>query len=567
MLTPASNTAQLNTFLWLLAGVVLYLSFGYTEMQGSDLWWHIAAGREILQNNSLWLSDNWSFTAPGASWVNHEWLSDIIYYAWVVALDLEALVYWKWLVVILTYVILQVSLTRESQQHAAAFICAAVAIAIAAPFIDIRPHLYSLLGFSILVYLLLNRTTATWKLALLFVVWVNLHGGFIFGLMALAILVFSWGDLKKEAFVRPLQIMLVCTLACLANPDGINSFLLPLTYALDASSPYRQLGEWLPPFQKGGIQAPLFIWALAAAPVIALAYVLPVVRRATGIPWQGMALCGLTLLMSLTSRRFIPLFGISLAVMFAPLLGLLLQKLKAEKFGLALALLALVYGGYRMTPYPVSSGPAYHYLTAEYTYPRDMLNYVEANDIRGKVFALYNWGGFIHWRSDGKLKVFIDGRANTVYDDKTYNQYVEVLRGGQNWLQLVESTGADYFLWPYYQYGGLKKLQAMLDSGRWQAVYQDSVSYLLARSTVTLPKIDKPSAATPYRLLTAAQLSSFRGDAATAADQAEQVLQQIPYQKGACNLATASHRKLGNTGKAEEILQRCRGYFPSYQLR
>jgi hypothetical protein len=315
------NNSRAESLVWMLAGAVLFLSFGYTEMQGSDLWWHIAAGREILQNGSVWLSDSWSYTSAGNAWVNHEWLADILYYGWVSAFGLESLVYWKWLVVVLSYLILQVSLSRKGVQPAAAFICAAVAVAVAAPFIDIRPHLYSLLGFSVLLFLLLDRTPAAWKLVLLFVIWVNLHGGFIFGLMALGVLVFPWRDLRLQAFYQPARIILLCTLACLLNPDGINSFLLPLKYALDASSPYRQLGEWLPPFSPGGIRSPLFVWALWAVPIVALVYALPGVRRVTGVPWQRLALCALTLLMALTSRRFIPLFAISLAVMSAPVVA------------------------------------------------------------------------------------------------------------------------------------------------------------------------------------------------------------------------------------------------------
>ena len=562
-----SEHFRLSSVLWLLAGSILYLSYGYTEMQGSDLWWHIAAGREILQNGSLWLTDSWSFTTANAAWVNHEWLADIVYYNWVVFFGLESLVYWKWLLVISTYVVLQVSLNRGGAHPAAGFICAVVAAAVAAPFIDIRPHLYSLLGFTVLIYLLLNRTTSLLKLGLLFVVWVNVHGGFIFGLMALAIMVFPWRNLKMEALARPALVVVVCTLACLINPDGINSFLLPLEYALDASSPYRTLGEWQPPFKPGGIQSPGFLWALYAVPVIALSYVIPAVRRAVGVPWEGLALCGLTLLMSLTSRRFIPLFAISMAVMSAPLLGFLLQRLKAGKVSIALALLALGWGGFRMLPYPLAAGPAYHYLTAEYVYPIDTLNYVQANAIQGKVFALYNWGGYIHWRTDGKLQVFIDGRANTVYNDETYNQYVYILSSKENWLALVESTEADYFLWPYYQYGGLDKLQTLLASGRWYLVYQDAVSYLLARSSVTPPNNLEPPLSPPYRILTSAQLSAFGGDFAGTAVQAERVLAQIPYQKGACNLATHAYRKMGDERRAAETLERCRAYFPSKQLR
>ncbi len=52
-MSATHSRSYLVTGLWLLAGALIYLSFGYTEMQGSDLWWHIAAGREIIQNQTL----------------------------------------------------------------------------------------------------------------------------------------------------------------------------------------------------------------------------------------------------------------------------------------------------------------------------------------------------------------------------------------------------------------------------------------------------------------------------------------------------------------------------------
>ena len=203
--------------LWLLAGGVLFLSFGYTEMAGSDMWWHIAAGRELFQTGTIWMVDDWSFTAHGADWHNHEWLSDIIYYAWVWAFGVESLAWWKWLVVIATYLLLQYTLYRETRSWAAAFLCAAIAIVLGAPFIDVRPHLYTLLNLSLLLYLLLGRRVAIGWLLCLFVVWVNLHGGFFFGLMALGVLLFPWRELSIDSFRKALLIGLAClavTLLC-----------------------------------------------------------------------------------------------------------------------------------------------------------------------------------------------------------------------------------------------------------------------------------------------------------------------------------------------------------------
>ena len=337
-----TTQSRFSTALFIAAGALLYLSFGYTEMQGSDMWWHIAAGRELVQTGSLWMVDDWSFSAHGKDWHNHEWLSDLIYYGWVSLWGVESLVYWKWLVIVCTYAILQQALSRICGSQLAALVCAGVAAAIAAPFLDVRPHLYSLLMFSLLLYLLLGRRPRTVVLTLVFLVWVNLHGGFFFGLMALAILLFPWRDLSLANFRGALLVGVVCLLACVLNPSGVGAFLYPLKYAFDDSSPFRQLGEWLSPFESGGIRSPLF-FTFMWAPAAALFYLLPPVRKSVGVPWEGIALTALTLAMSLTSRRFIPLFGMSLAVLLAPLLGLVLQKLKLANSGIFINWIVLLF--------------------------------------------------------------------------------------------------------------------------------------------------------------------------------------------------------------------------------
>ena len=271
-----------------IAGAVFYLANGYTEMAGSDMWWHIAAGRELLQTGTLWMVDDWSYSAYGKDWLNHEWLSDIIYYQWVSVWGVHSLVYWKWLVVIAHFSALQWALVRQTGDHVAALLCAGIAIAIAAPFIDVRPHLYSLLNFSILLLLLLGRQARLWALGLLFLIWVNLHGGFFFGLMAAGILVFPWRNFSLVNLRTAVIIGLVCLLAATLNPSGLKTFLYPLKYAFDDTSPFRQLGEWLSPFLKGGITSPLF-YIFMWVPLLGLGYFLPRVRKTVDVPVEGIS--------------------------------------------------------------------------------------------------------------------------------------------------------------------------------------------------------------------------------------------------------------------------------------
>jgi hypothetical protein len=548
------------------AGALLYLSLGFTEMAGSDMWWHLAAGRELLQTRTLWMVDAWSYTASGEAWLNHEWLSDIIFYGWVSLWGVESIVYWKWLVTLATFCTLQYVLYRQSGSHLAALLCSALAAGIAAPFIDVRPHLYSLLNFSLLLLLLLGREARTWVLMALFLVWVNLHGGFFFGLMALGILLFPWRDFSLPNLRAAAVIGLCCVLAASLNPSGVKTFLYPLTYAFDTSSPYRGLGEWLSPFKPGGIRSPLF-FVFMWAPLAAALYLLPAVRRATGVPWEGLALTALTLAMALTSRRFIPLFGMSLAIMLAPLAAAACRSLRLERYSLVLALPALAFAGYRLMPYSLQSGPAFHYLTAEYSYPVDLVNFIEANDIGGRVYAYYNWGGYLHWRTDGGLQVFIDGRADTVYDADTYYQYVAVLASRPGWIEAVEATGAEFILWPHHRGKGQRKLQALVSSGRWRPVYRDAAGWLLARGDVELPAELTTAPDTPWRDLSIGQLAAWTGDADKALRYGRKVRERMPWHKGACNLLTSVHRAGGRPAEADAVLADCRAWFPSVYLR
>lgn len=559
MLATRTAAAYAVALVWLL-------SFGYTEMAGSDLWWHLAAGREILQQGSLWLVDTWSFTAAGGEWGNHEWLADLIYHAWVSLFGVHSLVYWKWLLIVATYGLLLRSLQHQCADVSMALVLTLIAAAVAAPFLDLRPHLYTLLGVALLLFLYRAGRPALWRLLVLFAIWVNLHGGFVFGLMLLALYEVPWREMSAAALRRAVARTAACAAVCLLNPDGVAVLLLPLTYAFDSSSPYRQLGEWLNPFRKGGIRSPLFFVLLYSAPLLYLPYVFARVRRQLPVPWEAMALCTLTLAMALTSRRFIPLAAMGYVVLAAPLLVHLWARRQRAWLSLGLLVALAAVGLWRLLPYPWQAPVAFHYLTAEYSYPRDLLDFTARNQLKGKVFAYYNWGGYLHWRSDGDWQVFIDGRANTVFDDDTYRQYIQVLTQQPGWQHIVESSGADYVLWPRAQGRGEDLLQALLRTGRWQLLYRDVTGYLLVRSTVALPSGLQPPQPGAYRYLTIAQEALLNGEAVIALDFARRARREIPWEFNACALEAGALRQVQRAEPAQAVIDDCKRYFPSAYL-
>ncbi len=233
----------------------------------------------------------------------------------------------------------------------------------------------------------------------------------------------------------------------------------------------------------------------------------------------------------------------------------------------AVAIVALAFACLRLLPYPLQSAPAFHYLTAEYGYPADTVSFLQANQISGNVYAYYNWGGYLHWRSDGQFKVFIDGRADTLYTASEYYHYLAVMAGKPGWVEQVESSGADFMLWPYAQRGGQQKLQALLATGRWRLLFQDSVSWVAARNELALPAEPVAPPPTPLRELTRATVAYRNGDFEKSLAAVRRVRAEIPWQKTACQLEMTLLRSAGDEQGATDVLWDCLGYFPTAMLR
>jgi hypothetical protein len=189
--------------------------------------------------------DPWSFSHSGGRWVDEQWLSDLSLYLWSALFGTRALVYWMWTVLLATFLLLMGLLHRLTGHVTAAFLAALLAIATASPFFELRPHLYTLLLTVLLLWALLGRIRLrSFLLPLLFVLWSNIHGGFAFGLVVLAVVLAFGGqaDSAGESPVRrswrehQLWMWTACALACLINPYGWRVWLQPLSFLLKRDS-------------------------------------------------------------------------------------------------------------------------------------------------------------------------------------------------------------------------------------------------------------------------------------------------------------------------------------------
>lgn len=184
---PAAAAASLASAVALaLAFVCLLL-----PLQNPDLWWHLSAGRWILEHRALPRADFLSHTRFAVPWVDFEWLTQAVYYLVHRAAGFQGLLALR--VVLLSGALAAGGAAVALHGWGRGPVCAAVLVLAAAlmPVSDLRPDNFSLLFFALLLLALearrldrLRYSPVFWLgVAALFALWANLHLALLYGLI------------------------------------------------------------------------------------------------------------------------------------------------------------------------------------------------------------------------------------------------------------------------------------------------------------------------------------------------------------------------------------------------
>jgi hypothetical protein len=534
--TVTERTAKINALVALVLATVGAAAWFQPAVAGSDLWWHLASGRDIWASGGLASHDPYSFTAGDAPWLNHEWLWGTIYWA-AYSLHTDAVAWLNLALLVLISATGAVLAWRESGS-----LCAAVAVTWAAAatahwFFDIRPHLWTLLFVEIVV-LTREERWAPWLWPGLVVVWANLHGGFVFGVGTIGLFAVV-RTLERSVSARAIELprrewlgVAGALAATLATPWGVHVLDYPLAY-LNSASPFRQILEWHPPefaLDPGLFEGRFWLLALAFAASIPFA-----IRRDR----YTIALAAVSLAMAVTSRRFIPLFAITAAPVIARGLALGLGRLMrplpwldAPAARIAAALAAALATLWLWTDVRLMPNLLDRWTMSD-RYPSGALRYLEAIHPadRGplRVLNYYNWGGFLMLHAP-QLRVLIDGRANTVYSERVYLDYVNLYSAGRGFAGLLSRYPADIAIAP----PGAFSQTLMRQPNPWTLVYADATSRLLIAPGSALLEVPRPDPAlvvgddTSFRVQRARLMSTRRGQVAEAFLEFERIVAKDP---------------------------------------
>jgi hypothetical protein len=222
---------------------------------GTDLWGHILLGETMLKQGRVPWLDYYSYSAPGVPYFDHEWLAQVIMGGVYDALGVVGLKLMK-LAITATTILLLASAEGETGASPGVQFGVLMAVALAlCPQMQFRPQLFTFMLMAALLLILARdnyRGHATvWLLAPMMMLWVNLHGGFIIGLVVIATYggVAGLQDLiEGRGWRRPLRFAAIAgaaAAATLATPHGTNAWGA-IFQTFERPSLFNDVREWQP---------------------------------------------------------------------------------------------------------------------------------------------------------------------------------------------------------------------------------------------------------------------------------------------------------------------------------
>lgn len=254
----AGSSGRMLISLSLLAPVLLGLLLSWHSLSDFDIWLHHRVGQDILAEGSIPQSNTFSFVATDQSWLNHEWLFQLLATASHKTSDNPPNpAFWSILRTFLVGVLLVILVLGDFQRNRnsniqekpwLAWIGLPLLLGLHMmwPRLILRPELFSSMAFVILIRQLegMGRGSgsikeATRPLAVVFVVtllWAQLHGfaALAPGIILLAMVAFlanplfgkaSNGKRNLRTFAFALALSLV---ALVLTPNGWAGFVYPL---------------------------------------------------------------------------------------------------------------------------------------------------------------------------------------------------------------------------------------------------------------------------------------------------------------------------------------------------
>jgi hypothetical protein len=458
-----------------------------------DLARHLGHGRYMLEHGELIRADPFSFTRPGARFVGFEYGSQLLYALAERVGGLPAVAVLAGLMIALAYTLLTMFLLKRGVDPLLVCLTVALAIALGAGHWTARPHLFSFVAVVILLGMLEGRARKPiLASAVLFIIWANLHGGFVYGWILIgAYLVGSlgelvWGDDRVAWSDRVryyLRILVTAITVTLLNPYGLGLHrhlfgFFGQPFLMDNTAEFVS-----PDFHEFGGKVFLAVLLLA---LVSLA----LYRPRPNLPRLGVICAGVAF--ALIAVRNIPLFGLT----SLPLLALHLDDpwRRLPDPGGVRARFGTTAGDTTTLPWAVPIAALLAWLAGaggrvgslqlirdEFDatiFPVAAVAKARNEHLQGRLFSEFVWGGYLVYGWP-EQKIFIDGGTD-FFGEELFREFAAIKQMDPGWRDRLAKRDISLLL--------LNRESTLAHEiardGSWDLWYCDSLAVMLRRVSV-----------------------------------------------------------------------------------
>lgn len=478
---------QLSDLVFFAVSVSVLVSGGQMLSIDSDLGRHITIGNYILDHRVVPTQDLFSYTLTGVSRPPYEWLSQVAFAISHRLLGLDGVILLTAILISASMlVVFRHSIYRSGSPLVALFVIFLVAAATSLHWLP-RPHVITFLILAIwinnLEELRTGRRVGLYIFPLLMLCWANLHGGFVFGFLALAAYVAGWlwdrwrNQATGETGTKLFFVGIFSLITSIITPDFWHNWEAVLnnrsTFILT-----RTVETMSPNFSDPSV-----------APFVILLFLSVLFFLAN---WRTITASHVILLvglgfMSILMTRNIPLFAIASAPVLTELISKTLNKNShwrnfdqrfvnltpsTRPFLFPVLLITFAIGVFA---YNQSQGRQTYQFNPQ-VFPVHATDWLEQNPLEGNVFNDFNWGGYLLYRTWPRDLVFVDSQSD-FYGEPLMRDYETILLAANDWRNLLEKYDARWIIVSPRS----RLAQNLEDDTRWSIRYEDSVAIIFTR--------------------------------------------------------------------------------------
>ncbi len=503
---------SLRSIVKILVVIFLFVWFGAQltkkiDLTTADLGRHIQNGQVIIsgswaEKRAVLNTNFYSYTLPNQSFVNHHWLSGVVFYFIHRPFGFAGLSIFYVLLGMLTFWLYFLAAKKAGGFWLAVFF-GLLLMPLMASRAEVRPEMFTYLFSGIFYFILAKWRTGKlvngWLLILptVMLFWVNLHIGFVFGFLVVG--AFGLEQLVKHfkhqpnGFIPLVFFGGASLLASLINPFGYRALLYPLNifknygYLIVENQSVRFLEN------LGFTAGEHFLLFKSVIVLLVLLIVFLAIKSWRKLNWPGIILAGVSGVMAYFGIRHFPSFAF-----FAwPLLsGIAFHLLPWERIrlfvrghlayrlgGWAVGLAAIVLLAAPQWQAMAALGSAWGFGLLPGS--NSAAEFFIKSGLKGPIFNNYDIGGYLIYNLYPAEKVFVDNRPEAYTVDFFENSYKAPQVDEVKWDALAKRYDFNAIFFSHRDYTSWAQafLISRINDGNWVPIFADSNNIIFIRKS------------------------------------------------------------------------------------